>query len=221
VARGNAHNDAHNDDWVVLRRFDDAMEAEVIVNFLRDHGVSVGLRGNSGATSVLNRFATVLDIRVVVPEAELAHAREVLTAMTAEDATVEPAPELEEEVPSGSPYRGGAARPRSVETRPRSRMAAVVLAFVVPIAGGHFYARHNAAGIILAAGIGGCVLGAMVGKMPPLLVSAALIVLIDAVFASRAARRCNEGRVPPDSTQRAWAVVAVIVAVVTGLAVVR
>ena len=37
-----------DDEWIVLRRYDDGMAAQIALDFLRDHDVPVGLRGNSG-----------------------------------------------------------------------------------------------------------------------------------------------------------------------------
>lgn len=48
-----------DDEWVVLRHFDDAMDAEITLNFLRDHDVRVvpaedleQLRGSSPSGSL-------------------------------------------------------------------------------------------------------------------------------------------------------------------------
>ena len=72
------------DDWVEIRRFDDPLRADLVKNFLREHGVHVATRGDPGVTAVLNRFATVIDIRLDVPRGELATAEEALVAMEAE-----------------------------------------------------------------------------------------------------------------------------------------
>src|SRR5581483_5101511 len=117
-------------DWLELRRYDDNLEAEIALNFLRDHGIAVKLHGNSGQTSVLNRFSTIVDIRLMVPAKIFKRARRTLDAMT--DADIERVPESEEEmVASGHPYRD---RVREKEVaQPRYRRAALVLAFVLPI----------------------------------------------------------------------------------------
>jgi hypothetical protein len=197
--------------WVVLRHFDDAMDAEITLNFLRDHGVRVEVRGNSVNSATLNRFITVIDIRLVVPAEDLEHAKEVLTAMTSEA--------------TEHPFRG--ARPpelaldegadRTLVQR-RHRSAALILAILVPIAGGHFYARHTGAAIVLALGIVGSFLVALTLGSPQLLVASAILVALDATFSMRAVRRFNEGRIPDEATQRAWAFGAVVVAWALALA---
>jgi hypothetical protein len=191
--------DPDDDEWVVLRRYDDPLEAQIAVDFLRHHDVRVSLQGNSGSTSVLNRFDTVLDIRVIVPRSEASSAREVLDAMTVE-------------VTSEQPFRGRAPSSQAIEPmhRPRYRRAAFVLALAVPIGGGHFYAQHNAGGIVLAGGIVGGFLGVLLRGPPSLLVASAILVLLDATFAPAAVRRYNEGRVPSEETQRKWALGAVV-----------
>ncbi len=69
------------ESWVELRRFNDPLEADMAKDFLEQSGVPVLVRGNSGATGVLNRFDTILDIRLTVPETKLAIAKEALEAM--------------------------------------------------------------------------------------------------------------------------------------------
>jgi hypothetical protein len=198
---------ADQPDWVVLRHFDDAMDAEITLNFLRDHDVRVEVRGNSVNGATLNRFITVIDIRLVVPAEDLEHAQEVLTAMTSE-ATDHPfrgarPPEL---APDDSADGGQRAM-----VQPRHRSAAFILALLVPVAGGHFYARHSSAAIVLALGIVGGLLVAMLGA-PQLLIASALLVGIDAVLSIVAVRRFNEGRMPSEGRQRAWAFGAVVLA---------
>ena len=120
-------------EWVELRRYDDNLEAEIALNFLRDHGVRVKLLGNSGQTSVLNRFSTIVDIRLLVPKKSLRRARNTLDAMT--NADVERVPEAEEDPESagGHPYRGKHGGTEE-EAPPRHRRAAVMLACLVAAA---------------------------------------------------------------------------------------
>ena len=191
-------------EWVVLRRFDDPFEAEITLNFLRDHDVCVAVRGNSVKTAMLNRFMTVIDIRLVVPAEEFEQAKEALAAMTS-DAT-------------DQPFRG--ARPRELapslelerDLAPaRLKSVAFVLALLVPVAGGHFYARHSGAAMILALGIVGGILGAVSG-VPQLGIASLLLVATDALFSASAVRRYNERRIPSESKQRGWAFAAVVLA---------
>ena len=209
---GDANSDDanHGDDdeeWVVLRRYDDPLEAQIALDFLRHHDVRVSLQGNSGSTSVLNRFDTVLDIRVIVPRSEAWSAREVLDAMTVE-------------VTNEQPFRGHAPASQAIEPlhRPRYRRAAFVLALAVPIGGGHFYAQHNAGAIVLAGGIVGGFLGVLLRGPPTLLMASAILVVLDALLSPHAVRRYNEGRVPSDETQRKWALGAVVASYVIAVA---
>jgi hypothetical protein len=103
--------------------------------------------------------------------------------------------------------------------RPRYRRAAFVLALAVPIGGGHFYAQHNAGGIVLAGGIVGGFLGVLLRGPPTLLIASAILVVLDALLSPLAVRRYNEGRVPSDETQRKWALGAVVASYVVAIAV--
>src|SRR4051812_35494242 len=142
---------AHEEDWVVVRHFDDGMAAEIALNFLRDHDVTVATQGST-TNGVLNRFTTVVDIRLVVPRSELERAHEVLHAMDAPDETLAvdgpPASVDDEAAPGASPYRAtrALAKRDAPTLAPRYRSGPIVLAFVVP-GGGHFYARHNRTGL--------------------------------------------------------------------------
>lgn len=78
------------EEWVELRRYNDPIEADMARDFLKLHGVRVSTRGNSGVTGVLNRFDTILDIRLVVPKSELDAAREAIEALNAPERQVSP-----------------------------------------------------------------------------------------------------------------------------------
>jgi hypothetical protein len=191
------------DDWVEIRRFDDPLRADMVRNFLREHGVVVASRGDPGVTAVLNRFTTVVDIRLDVPRAQLEAAQEALAAMEA--AEVE------------HPFRGGrrGKEDEPTEPLPRKTAFAIFLALLFPIGAGHFYARHGAAATILCAGIVGGVLGAFVGGRPELLRIAGYIITADILLSHWAVKRHNEKRVPSESVQRGAAALVVLLAYAT------
>jgi hypothetical protein len=178
------------DDWVVLRRYDDGMNAQIAVDFLRDHGVPVALRGNSGVTSVLNRFDTVLDVRLIVRERDLPRARETLLAL---ESPGEPIESPEEMGPSsGHPYRD--TRPAGAEPMPRYRRAAFALALMLPIGAGHFYAGEAAAGAVFAVGIAAASVAAFLAHSAQPAVAAVFMVGLDALTALGAVARHNAGQ---------------------------
>lgn len=200
--------DGVGDDWVEIRRYVDPLQAHMVKDFLRGHGVRVSTRGDPGPSAVLNRFATIIDIRLDVPRGELATAEEALDAMESEG--------------SAHPFRGGgAAAPESIgPTAPPRRTAifAAFLACLFPLGAGHFYARHNAAGTILGAGIVGGALGGLLGQ-PTLFRAAALLVAADALGSIVAVKRHNEQRIPSEASQRRVALVAVAIAFAAALLV--
>ncbi len=163
----------------------------MLVDFLADHGIPVQRRG--GATSALPTIG-LTDVRIEVPEDMLAQAKEALVA-------------LREGKTDDHPFRGsqaGAPESYQAPVEVRKWPYAVVLAFLVPIGAGHFYARHGAAGTIFAAGSVAAIVGAIIG-MPSLLHAWMFIVVADAVLAPLAVRRFNARAVPSDGTQRAIA----------------
>jgi hypothetical protein len=199
---------AQADEWIEVRRFDDPLEAQMAKDFLVDHGIRVGIRGNSGATGLLNRFTTVLDIRLVVPREDLESASEALEALRS-------APAAE------SPFRG----PRPLElaeerlVRRRSPAAAAVLSVLLPFGAGHLYAQHGAAAAVFFAGTCGALVVHVFAGRPAFLIAWAVLVVLDGLGAFFATRRYNASVVPSEGTQRAWATVAVVLAFTAAVAV--
>jgi len=198
-----------NQDWVLLRRYDDGLNAQIALDFLRDHGVPVALRGNSGVTAVLNRFDTVLDVRLVVRERDLARALETLHALESPGVIETP----EEAGPSsGHPYRD--ARALAQEPMPRYRRAAFALALMLPIGAGHFYAGESAAGGLFAVAIAAASVTAVAGHTTQPIVAAFFVVACDAIGSLGAVARHNASKPAPRGAQllRSAAGVALAVA---------
>lgn len=190
-------------DWVEVRRATTPVEADMVRNFLRDHGVPSAINGDSGGTRLVWQ-QTMMDIRIVVAPGDLENAREVLAAMTADTAE--------------HPFRGAPPVAREDEepyVATRSMMAAPMLGLLVPIGAGHFYARHGAAGTLLCAGIAGSFLGILLGHLE-LAVTWGILVVVDVIGSVFAVRRFNAQRVPPENVQRAWAIGAVLIAFAIG-----
>lgn len=204
-----------NGEWVLLRRYDDGLAAQIALDFLRDHGVPVAVRGNSGATAVLNRFDTVLDVRLVVRERHLPRALEALSALESPGAPIESRDELAPT--SGHPYRD--ASERENEPPARYRRAAFALALMLPIGSGHFYAGENVAGSVFASAIAACAVAAIAMRsdaLPHLFGLAAIfIVACDAITSRSAVERHNAVRPASAASQalRALACVAIAIAV--------
>ena len=193
-------------DWIEVRRVTDSIGADMIRDFLHEHDVRVAIRGNPQATRMTwSQTSDVL--RIVVAPGDLQKAKDALAAMTTE---------------SSHPFRGAAPIEDDSEradrfVKPRSAIGAAVLAVIVPIGGGHFYARHGAAGTVLAAGIVGAALGLVLAGRAELARTWALLVAVDMIGAFWAVRRFNAKRIPSEGTQRRWALVAVVLAFATTL----
>jgi len=198
-------------DWVEVRRASTPVEADMVRDFLRDHGVRSAVNGDSGGTRLPWQH-TIMDIRIVVSPRDLEEAREVLEAMVSNT--------------NEHPFRGAPpiARDDKDDDAPleksRSAMAAMMLAWLVPIGSGHFYARHGAAGTLLCAGIIGAFVGVLLGH-PETAVAAGILVLLDVLGAYWAVKRHNEGRIPPEGVQRRWAIGAVLMAYAAAMVVSR
>ena len=188
-------------DWVEVRRASTPVEADMVRDFLRDHGVRSAVNGDSGGTRLPWQH-TIMDIRIVVSPKDLEEAREVLEAMVADT--------------NEHPFRGAPPNARDEKDdapfdKPRSVMAAMMLAWLVPIGSGHFYARHGAAGTLLCAGILGAFVGVLLGH-PETAVAGGILVIVDMIGSYFAVKRHNAGQIPPESVQRQWAIGAVVLA---------
>src|SRR5215467_3684235 len=109
--------------WVVVRKFDSPVLADLAINFLKEQGIPVTTYGNTGQNAVLDRFGALMDIRVAVPTERLEEAREALAAM-------EIGPGREQ------PFRGRTAIEEPPMRAPRRWGFAVFLAFVFPFGAG-------------------------------------------------------------------------------------
>lgn len=199
----------HPKPWVTIRRYDDGLTAQIAVDFLRDHGIPVALRGNSGSTAVLNRFDTVLDVRLIVRPKHRRRALEALSALEEPGPPIEAREELAAD--SGHPYRDTSARDGGL--MPRYRRAAFALALMLPMGAGHFYAGENVAGGVFAGAIASLAVGALALHSEPMLLAAMLVVACDAVTALSAVARHNQGKRLPARAQAIRAIAATTVAV--------
>ncbi len=188
-------------NWVEIRRASSHIEADMVRDFLRDHGVRSAVNGDAGGTRLPWQHTT-LDIRIVVAPSDVENAREVLEAMVSD---------TQEHPFRGAPPAAKEDEEEEAYVKKRSAMAAMMLGFWLPIGSGHFYARHGAAGTILCAGMVGAFLGIMLGR-PELALAWPILVVVDIVGAYWAVKRFNEDRVPPESVQRKWAFGAVVLA---------
>jgi Putative prokaryotic signal transducing protein len=192
--------------WVELRRFNDPLEADMAKDFLESSGIPVLVRGNSGATGVLNRFDTILDIRLTVPASKLDLAGEALEAMQT------PAHDHSE-----TPFRGPQSQaPQSGDDEPiarkKSPFLAMGFALMLPIGAGHLYADHRTAGFVLGSGIIGASIMAIVFSAPLLWASVFILIAVDVLGSPLAVKRYNLGAVPSVGKQNTWAGLAVSLA---------
>jgi hypothetical protein len=191
-------------DWVELVRIHDRLEAEVTAGFLDDHGVPV--RTSGGANTALPMIG-MTDIRLLVPRPDLDRALQVLAAMRGGDA-------------ERHPFRGVPPEPYEAPKVSRKAPFAVLLALLVPIGAGHFYAGYTGAGAMLAGGIVGGFIGAYFGAHS-LIYASMLLVLLDAALAPLAVRRHNRQDTPSEQAQRIGAASVVVAAHVFALIVWR
>lgn len=198
-----------DDVWVQLRAFNEPSAARMALDFLQHHGIAVSVRGDSpeGVRNLYSPF----DIRIMVRPDALEEARSVLEAMDGEAS-------------AATPFRGPLASSESSETladdepastlRRKNGAFAFVLAFLVPIGGGHFYAQHTLVGWVFALAMGACFIGIVATGSGLAAMAWLSLLAADALLAPWAARRWNGRRVPGRAGQAALGLGAVALSLV-------
>lgn len=188
------------EQWVEVRRFTDAVSAEMHRDFLADHDVRVGLHGNPQATRMTWSASSEV-YRIVVLREDLDRATEALRAMTAREQHPfrGPTPAPNEDLEPAAAFRP-----------PKHALFGTALAVLVPLGAGHFFTQHTAAAKVLALGMIGSFLLAFVGGQPQLFRVWGMLVFLDAVGAFFATRRYNRQAIPSDRQQAIGAFFAVI-----------
>ncbi|MBX3273370.1 MAG: DUF2007 domain-containing protein [Sandaracinaceae bacterium] len=173
--------------FVTLKQVGDPVEAEMLVDLLRQEGIAASTPGAGQAAYLGHIAAATFQVPLQVPARDAERAREILGALEDYD-EVEPedvpAPPLSDD---DGPYRG---RVRSDEPPPRKKLTAIAAAVLLPLilgafGAGHFYVRRHGAGFVLLALGWGCIALAIAG-VGPALVGLPVIVALDAWGAARA-----------------------------------
>ena len=217
-------------EWVVLRRLHDPIEAEMAVEFLRQHDVPVAMQG-SAVAGVLNGYGVVPDLRILVPRDVVDSAERALEAMAApaealldgEDDPSRAGDADEDELPpraalitASSPldtYREvPSARAPTNATR-RTRAEVVRAAIFVP-GGGHFCVGARSAGAFFAMSVIGCVGVALITQAWALALAVPAILAADATLAMQIAQRPSHARSAVRETLAAVLSVATIIAAI-------
>jgi hypothetical protein len=161
---------------------------------------------------VLNRFDTVLDVRLVVQAEHLPQALETLSALESPGTPIELRDEL---APiSGHPYRDTEAH---ADPMPRYKRAAFALALMLPIGSGHFYAAENVAGAVFCSSIAASLGVALVTRSERPLVAALFVIACDALTSLAAVDRHNTRSAAGWSSQAFRATACVAFAVVAAM----
>ena len=177
------------DEFVTLEALHDPTRAAMLEEILREAGIPVHVLGLEQRRLFATVGATSL-IQLRVPRSHLAEAEELVQAIEAPDAVLEPvAPP--EPPPGAGPYRG-ATEPREDYGDPRLKRVSFFCALLLTFGTGHFYAREKNTGWLLllleAVGFAGAFLG-----MPRLGAAVPALILYDAFGSLGAVDRFNAG----------------------------
>lgn len=215
---------------VVLRRYNNAFDAEMALHFLREHDIKARLRG-TGGTTLLDRFTTVTDLCLMVHERDAKVARDALAAM---DMPADPSDprfsQHEDDLDAAhdehdeSPYRASRAVKEAAnaaqEGRSRDRRSRIgAIAGVCIPGGGHIYARQPWTGLVFFVFVTLAFTFATSLHLRWLALAGFMILSYDVLHAVIAIDQHNLGNDPPRRTQLAHGALAVCIASGASLAI--
>lgn len=211
-----------DEDEVELRRFDNVMEAEMALDFVREHGVRARLRG-SGTNHILDRFTTVVDLRLVVPASERADGIAALDAMTSDEDSADEAAQkrLDDEQSDGVAYRARRAMNEDdgpVRKDVRYRRGAVVS--VVWFGAAHLNARQSVLGAFLFVVMWVLLFFAVSTRTPWMIVAFVMLWIYDIAHGAIAVDGYNAGKRVPAKTQLLHGLTVLLVASLASMALV-
>ncbi|HEY3356440.1 MAG TPA: DUF2007 domain-containing protein [Polyangia bacterium] len=195
-------SDAEEERFVTVHRTADPTVAEMLVDVLEQEGIEARLLGTRHA-ALIGAAQHILPLRIEVPAADQAVARELITALlvtggapAADAAPEEPAGDAAPEAPPAAEEPDEPDEPAAAAGRRRRPVLAAGAAFVIP-GGCHIYARRPWTGLVLAVAVIMAVIALGAGRGLASTCAAftfAALLLCDLVFGELAVRATNAGR---------------------------
>jgi hypothetical protein len=208
------------EDEVELKRFDSAFDAEMALDFVREHGVRARLKG-TGTSNVLDRFSLVVDIRLMVPAGEREAGLAALDAMALDDESAEQVAQQREDdsVVHDGAYR--ARRAGEADDGPkkkdfRYRSGAVV--GVVWFGGAHLNARQSVLGWFLFVTMWALFLTAVSTREPWMILAFTMLWIYDIAHGVLAVEQHNAGKKTGARSQLIHGLAVLLVASLGGMA---
>jgi hypothetical protein len=217
------------EDEVVLRRFNNAFDAELALQFLRDHDLKARLSG-VGSSALFDRLTTVTDLRLIVRRRDYVAAKEALSAMDMPVESGDPefraagAAQGDDDSEHRAPYRDGVhhqvAATMAEEARHKDRRSRIgVIAGIFIPGGGHIYARQPWAGLVFFLFFTFALGFSRDSNMPWLGLAALMILCYDVLHAVIAVDQHNRGNDPSRRSQLAHGALAVCIASIASFAI--
>ena len=176
---------------VTIRHVSNPMEASMLVDLLKQEGITAFTPGNEHNAMMGGLLGSALNVPIRVEESDAERALQILDALDDYD-TVDPIPQSTRDLSAeegGGPYRGG---PVSEIPYDRKMSVAIAAALIMPciiggFGSGHFYTHQYQRGFILLASGWLC---ALYGLSEPMAWSGLIpVVLLDMVGAGARVRR--------------------------------
>ena len=210
------------EDEVELRRFDSAFDAELALDFVREHGVRARLKG-SGTTHILDRFTTVVDLRLMVPASEREAGMAALEAMELDDEAADEAAQkrLDDEASAGAAYRERRATTQDDGPTPKDfRYRSGAIVGVAWFGGAHLNARQSVLGWFLFAVMWALLIAAVSTGQAWLIVTFTMLWIYDIAHGILAVDVHNSGKRVEPKTQLVHGMAVLLVASLASMALV-
>lgn len=209
-----------DDDEVEIKRYDNALAAEMALDFLREHDVPARLNG-TGSSNVLDRFTLVVDLRLMVRRRDHEAALEAMAAYELDDEQAEEFAQrkFDDDVEGGEPaYR--ARRANAVEeggARRDVRYKRAAIVGIVWFGGAHLNARQPVLGWFLFVTMWGLWIGGAFSQQPWMAIAFALLWIYDIAHGAIAVDAHNEGKRSTSRTQLVHGLAVLLVASLAGM----
>lgn len=173
------------DDFVTIRHVPDFVEAEMLLDLLKQEGIPAMAPGTNHNALYGGVMRGALNVPLKVPASQVERARAILDALEEHEVDPEDAPPRAVAMSDvDGPYRGGMEQ---AGPAPRKKGVAIAAAIILPMVlalfgSGHFYARSFLRGFALLAGAWTLIVLGLGGR-PSFLLGLPLIVLADALGA--------------------------------------
>lgn len=210
-----------DEDEVEIKRYDNALAAEMALDFLREHDVPARLKG-TGTSNVLDRFTLVVDLRLMVRRRDHEAALEAMEAYELDDSQADEFAQRQFDDDADRSEHAYRARRANAQDEGAARQdVRYKRAAIVGIAwfgGAHLNARQSVLGWFLFVTMWALWIGSSALQRPWMAIAFGLLLIYDIAHGVIAVDAYNAGRRSTAQTQLVHGLSVLLVASLAGMA---